>query len=76
MRAVPYRCRLNILAKNFLHNNAIISVYKQLGDLSPRRCVVGELPFGEVPVGGKYKLGKCQLEDLNLSDFLGQIFYV
>ena len=30
--------------------------------------------LGEVPVAGKYKLGKCQLGDFNLSDFLSMIF--
>ena len=40
------------------------SMYRQLGDFSPRRG----------PVWGSTSWGMCQLGDFNLSDFLGKIF--
>ena len=39
-------------------------VYRNLGDFS----------LGRGPVGGSSSLGKCQLGDFNLSDFLRTIF--
>ena len=35
---------------------------------------MAEVLVGEVPGGGSASLGKCQLGDFNLSDFLGTIF--
>ena len=57
-----YRCRGRIFRCECL-------AYGQFGHFSPRRCAVGGRATKR-----KCQLGSRQLENLNLSDFLGTIF--
>ena len=54
--------------KYILHNNAIISVYRELGHFSPT--------VGEVPFEGKCKLGRFSLGTLSCRIFWAQFLFV